>query len=173
MATYRDQKIDAVQQLPDSLRKNVTVDILGDGPLKQRLQDTIKAAGLARAMHVHGFRSDAREWMRRSDVLVLPSAWEGLPNVVLEAMACGLPVISSAVDGVPEAIEDGVTGWLFPPGDCQELARCLQEAAQNPQQRQQIARAAYDRVRHQFCWDRSIGQLADLIRSLLSRSGCR
>jgi len=67
-------------------------------------------------------------WMNACDVLCLPSLSEGLPNVALEAMACGLPVVASRVGGVPEVVRDGVNGFLVPPSDPGALADALRRA---------------------------------------------
>ena len=87
-------------------------------------------------------------WMNACDTLCLPSLSEGLPNVVLEAMACGLPVIASRVGGVPEVVSDGVNGFLVPPSNPEALADALQRALATKWDRESI-RAS---VSH-FDWD--------------------
>src|SRR6202011_4083955 len=77
-------------------------------------------------LHEHfvlaGFRADLDRWLSAFDVTVLPSHTEGLPNVVLEAFAAGVPVVATAVGGTPEVVEDGVNGYLVPAGDPVSLA---------------------------------------------------
>jgi glycosyltransferase involved in cell wall biosynthesis len=91
--------------------------LVGDGELRPRLEAEIKARRLGGRLILCGWRRDIPAVMDALDVLVLTSLHEGLPRVVPEAMAAGRPVVATAVDGTPEAVEDGVTGFLFTPGD--------------------------------------------------------
>src|SRR5437660_11632373 len=79
-----------------------------------------------------GHRSDLDGFLPFLDVLVLPSYTEGLPNVVLEASAAGVPVVATAVGGTPEVVEDGVTGYLVPPGDPEALAGRVRDVLAMP-----------------------------------------
>ncbi len=88
--------------------------IVGEGPLRAQLQARIEARGLVGRVVLTGVRQDVPEILRGCRALVLPSTREGLPMVVLEAMASGVPVIATAVGGLSEVIEDGRTGWLLP-----------------------------------------------------------
>jgi glycosyltransferase involved in cell wall biosynthesis len=101
--------------------------LFGDGPLKAKLAAQIAAAGLTGRFILAGFRSDLDCFLPHLDLLVLPSFTEGLPNVVLEASAAGVPVVATAVGGTPEAIEDEVTGYLVPPGNAAALARRIRD----------------------------------------------
>lgn len=103
----------AAKQLPD-----IEVTFVGNGPEKI-------TAGRCIGARPH---EQVPLWMNASDVLCLPSLNEGLPNVALEAMACGLPVVASRVGGVPEIVRDGVNGFLVAPSDPQALAEALQRA---------------------------------------------
>ncbi|MGA7541417.1 MAG: glycosyltransferase family 4 protein [Steroidobacteraceae bacterium] len=112
---------------------------------------------------------------RAADLLVLPSVWQesyGLP--VAEAMACGVPVLASASGGVPELIEDGVTGRLVPRLETEALARALQEMLAEPARLRAMGRAARVRAERRLTWSRSAERLERLYLGLLgaaARSG--
>ena len=158
--------VHAVEQLPDELRKRVRVDYLGDGELRSFLQKAINSAGLHDQIHIHGHRPDVDSWMARADVLVLPSSWEGLPNVVLEAMAVRLPVVAAAVDGVLEILNHDATGLLYKSGNISELAAALSLADSTPESLTVMADRALEVVRQRFRWQTSIDQLADTLLEL-------
>src|SRR5262249_26567319 len=88
----------------------------GNGPLREQTAHRIAALGISERFVLAGFRSDLDQFMPCFDALALPSFTEGLPNVVLEAFAAGVPVVATAVGGTPEVIEDGLSGYLVPPG---------------------------------------------------------
>ena len=101
--------------------------LFGEGPERARLQKQINAAGLGQSFILAGFRADLDRFLPHFDLLVLPSYTEGMPNVVLEAFAAGVPVVATAAGGTPEIIEDGVSGYLVPSGDEEAMAEriCL------------------------------------------------
>jgi glycosyltransferase involved in cell wall biosynthesis len=109
---------------------------------------------------------------RAADLVVLPSIWQesyGLP--VAEAMACGVPVLASASGGVPELIEDGTTGKLFPRLDTQALARALRELSADPARLREMGRAARTRAERLLTWGHSAERLERLyLRVLTARS---
>ena len=104
--------------------------LVGDGPFRNRVEDEVGRAGLEGAITVLGWVSGARvrEEMLTSRALVLPSFCEGLPVVIMEAMALGRPVISTYVGGIPELVENGKTGWLVPAGDEIALSQAMRAA---------------------------------------------
>ena len=106
--------------------------LFGEGARRQALTEQVRAAGLAEHFVLPGFRRDLDELLPAFDVFALPSHTEGLPNVVLESFAAGVPVVATAVGGTPELVEDGVSGRLVPPGD----ARAGQWVALAAQQRE-------------------------------------
>jgi glycosyltransferase involved in cell wall biosynthesis len=102
--------------------RSVGFVLFGDGPCRPKLVRQINAAGLAGAFVLSGFRSDLDRFMPFFDLVVLPSYTEGLPNVVLEAFAAGVPVVATTAGGTPEIVEEGVSGHLVKPGDSAALA---------------------------------------------------
>ncbi|WP_090673105.1 glycosyltransferase [Aureimonas jatrophae] len=112
--------------------------LAGDGPLRATLQDRAGAIGLGRTVRFLGERDDVADLMAAADCLVLPSLFEGLPLVVLEAMAAGLPVVATRIGGTSEAVEDNGTGWLAEPGDAASLRETLALALAD---RAELARA--------------------------------
>ena len=95
--------------------------IAGEGELREKLQEQIEAAGLARKVRLIGLQKDIPGFLRQLDVFILPSLWEGLGIAALEAGLTGLPVLASRVDGLKEIIQDQATGWLFDPRDTTDL----------------------------------------------------
>jgi glycosyltransferase involved in cell wall biosynthesis len=106
-------------------RSEVLFAVVGDGPQGQKLREEARALGLGEAFVFLGERTDAAAILAGFDLFVLPSLWEGLPFVLIEAAALGRPIIASAVDGVPEVITDSVTGILVPPADPAALASAI------------------------------------------------
>jgi glycosyltransferase involved in cell wall biosynthesis len=101
--------------------------LVGDGPLRGRIQAAVDAAGLGAACTLAGERDDVQALLRQADLFWLTSDWEGLPNAVIEALACGLPVVATHVGGAGDLLEDGCEGFLVAPGDRDALvARSLE-----------------------------------------------
>lgn len=96
--------------------------IAGEGPEANTLRGLAERLGIAPAVQWLGYREDVSDLYRHMAILLIPSRSEGLPNVALEAMAHGLPVVAAAVGGIPEVITDGQSGFLAPPGDVETLA---------------------------------------------------
>jgi glycosyltransferase involved in cell wall biosynthesis len=94
----------------------------GAGPLRSRIEKAIAAGKLGNRFHLVGEVEDVRPWIRSYDALILPSRLDGRPLVVLEALALGVPVIASAVGGLPELVDDGVNGFLCVPGIAEHFA---------------------------------------------------
>jgi glycosyltransferase involved in cell wall biosynthesis len=103
-----------VQAAEHVLRDNPTAGfvLFGEGPERTSLQQRINAAGLGQNFILASFRADLDRFLPHFDLLVLPSYTEGLPNVVLEGFAAGVPVVATAVGGTPEVVEEGVSGYL-------------------------------------------------------------
>jgi glycosyltransferase involved in cell wall biosynthesis len=104
-----------------------TVAIVGNGSLERAIDDEVRALGLERRVLRLPFDGSVERYLRAFDLFVLPSRWESLPIAVLEAMACGLPVVATSVGGTAEAVRDGATGRLVPPGDIDALAVAVRD----------------------------------------------
>jgi glycosyltransferase involved in cell wall biosynthesis len=157
--------IDAVAKLRGSRRPRCA--IIGDGPLRDSLLAQIGRLGLGRIVQLPGERGDVRSWLAAGDVFVLPSLWEGLPNVLLESMALGLPVAASNVDGVPEAITDGQDGLLVPPGNAAALAEALAKLIDDPVLRRRLGVSARERVSEDFTLPAMLAGYETAYRDLL------
>ena len=140
--------------------------LFGDGPCKARLQQMIADAGLSGAFVLAGFRADLDQYIPWLDLMVLPSYTEGLPNVVLEACAAGVPVVATAVGGTPEVIEDGTSGFLVPPGDPVVLASALCEALADDEQLREFAFQARQRVLESFSFHSQVERYLELLSRL-------
>ena len=123
--------------------------LVGDGPLRPTLEAHIASAGLQDCIEITGWASsgEVQQQLLNSRAMVLPSFAEGLPVVIMEALALGRPVISTTIAGIPELVQTGVTGWLIPPGSIEELVIAMRKALQAPiAQLEQMGRAGADRV---------------------------
>ena len=145
--------------------------IVGDGPLRPQVEGLVASLHLENHAHLLGMRRDVPQILRATDVLVLSSkSWEGLPLTVLEAMASSLPVVASDVGGTREAIVDGETGLLFPPGDATALAQGILSLAGDPLLAQQMGQCGLARVREHFTFQRMAGETAALYERLLPQN---
>ena len=131
---------------PDTLK----LIIVGDGPCRAALQERIAAAGLIDHVWLTGARDDIAAFMQRFTLFALPSMAEGTPITLLEAMACGLPVVASRVGGIPALVPDGEAGTLVPPGDAAALAAALAVYLRDPALARQHGEAGRALVRQ--CW---------------------
>jgi glycosyltransferase involved in cell wall biosynthesis len=142
--------------------------IVGDGPLRPQVEGLVASLHLENHVHLLGMRRDVPQILRATDVLVLSSkGWEGLPLTVLEAMASSLPVVASDVGGTREAIVNGETGLLFPPGDAMALAQSILTLADDPLRVQQMGQRGLARVREHFTFQRMARETAALYEQLL------
>nr|WP_275941379.1 glycosyltransferase [Planosporangium flavigriseum] len=133
-----DDLLAALAMLPTPPR----ICLIGEGPERARLTELIRSRGLDDVVELAGARARASRLLPRYQFAVLASHYEGLPNAVLEAMAAGLPVVATAVGGVPELLTDDETGLLVPPHSPAELAAAIARVAGDPQLRGRLGAAA-------------------------------
>jgi glycosyltransferase involved in cell wall biosynthesis len=122
----------------------------GEGPLRAPLKARIARLGLEQRFILAGFRKDIDQFIPHWDVSVLPSFTEGLPTVVLESYAAGVPVVATAVGGTPEVVSDGVDGYLVPPGDPSALAQRILDVLKLGEARKEMGRRGQERIRTEF-----------------------
>jgi glycosyltransferase involved in cell wall biosynthesis len=120
--------------------------LAGDGSLRESAREHAQQLGIGERVHFLGVRADVPELLAACDLFALASDWEGSPLALIEAMASGLPVVATAVGGVPELVEHGTAGLLAPPRDAPALAESLAALAQDPQRRESFAGCARQRV---------------------------
>ncbi len=142
---------------------------IGDGPLRQELAAQARDRGVADAVHLLGKRDDVSTWMASSDLLVLPSLFEGMPLAILEAMANGLPVIGTRACGMTEQIVDGVSGRLVQPGDPKGLAEAIVEGLLKPERAARWAAAARMRFESEFHASRMANEMRSLYLGLMAQ----
>ena len=119
----------------------------GDGELSERCRAEAQKLGIAKQIRWLGWIEDTRPLLARMDLLALSSAWEGMPNVVLEAMACAKPVIATAVGGCRDLISDGETGHLVPPEDATFLAEKIVALLTDKEKAERLGHAARERIK--------------------------
>jgi glycosyltransferase involved in cell wall biosynthesis len=140
--------------------------LIGDGELRDSLQALADELGISRRVHFVGWKQDMVPVYAALDVLALTSDNEGTPVTVIEAMAAGVPVVATAVGGVPDVIRDGETGWLVPPGDVPALSRAWLEALRRDAKVENVIVSARREVLERFGQERMISTMADLYRQL-------
>ncbi len=158
--------IEAAQELARS-DSGIGFVLFGDGPLRSKLSRRIVSAGLAKTFILAGFRDDFDSFLPFLDLLVLPSFTEGLPNVVLEAFAAGIPVVATAVGGTPEIVEDGVNGYLVPPGDAKSLASRITDILSFPANQRAMGQEGREKVTRQFTFEIQALHYRRLIEELI------
>jgi len=132
---------ETLEELVNSALPNAHLMMVGDGPDKKMLEKKVRALGLDRNVSFFPFTDEPNYIFERLDITVLPSLYkEGLPNVLLESMSMGVPVVSSKIGGIPEIVKDGETGFMVEPGDKSALAEAVKKmwANQNDYQKMKV-----------------------------------
>jgi glycosyltransferase involved in cell wall biosynthesis len=142
--------------------------IAGDGPLSSALASRIAQLGLESIVSRAGF-IPREEFLSRVHAVVLCSRVENLPYAVLEAMAWGRPVVATRVGGLPDLVEEGVTGWLVPPEDEEALADRLVQLARDPRAAGELGRAGRHRLESKFSMQRHLAAHREVYLQIVSR----
>jgi glycosyltransferase involved in cell wall biosynthesis len=167
-----DMLIDATEIL-GATHPNAKVVICGDGVLREKLEARARAKGLDGRFFFAGIRRDIPEVLAAADIFALPSVSEGLPIAILEAMAAGLPLVCTAVDGVPEVVLHEKVGLLSPARDPAAFAKNLAALVADPAKRETFGNAARDRVQTAFSADRMARQTAAVYEDMLRRTSAQ
>ncbi len=143
--------------------------IFGDGPCREVLQAQITALGLSGTVILAGHRNDLDRCIPALDLFVQSSYTEGLPNVLLEAAAAGVPVVATSAGGTAELIQDEVSGWLVPPGDAPMLARRILDALECPERLSEVAFQGRQTVLERFSFREQAAAYLNLIGTLTGK----
>jgi len=146
-------------------------EIIGEGPERQRILYTIDDLGLCGYVHLLGQLSpeQVRERLQQADTFLLSSLSEGISNAVLEAMSCGLPVVTTDCGGMTEVVTNGVEGFVVPVRDPDTMANRLQALWENPELRSAMGAAARERVVREFSLERQIREFLFMYQSVISK----
>ena len=161
----RQKRIDVALRTFDALRvawPEARLDIVGDGPLRNEVEALVATWGLEGSVRLLGARDDVPEVLTRATCLLLTSDWEGCPLAVIEAMAAGIPVVATAVGGVPELVVHGETGLLAEPGRPEALAAALAELIANRAKARALGAAGRERARTLFSRERMVRETTAL-----------
>lgn len=148
--------------------------LIGDGPQEAQLRGMAAASGIADRIEFRGFvpQDQVRAAMQRARVFILPSLEEGLGVVLLEALACGTPIVASRVDGIVDVVTEEV-GVLTPPANPDQIGAAVVQVLASPQQWARYSAAARQRAVGHYDWDHIAGRFLSLYRSLVVAGGAR
>jgi glycosyltransferase involved in cell wall biosynthesis len=144
--------------------------VVGDGPLETALRRQAGSLGLDSVVHFAGYveQRDLPQWYRAADLLAIPSDFDNAPNVAIEAMASGLPIVATDVGGVSEFVETPAGGVLVPKGDALELARRMSELIADPDRRREAGAFNRRRALQRYSWRTSAEQLLAIYRGAVA-----
>jgi glycosyltransferase involved in cell wall biosynthesis len=146
--------------------------LVGDGPNRARLESAISARGLEQHVTLEGSCNHDRvlDFYRQTDLFALASFAEGVPVVLMEAMAMEIPCVATWITGIPELIRHGTDGWLVPPADEEQLADAIGRLMDDAELRQKLGRSARVRVQEDYNLTRNAERLAEIYRRRLASS---
>lgn len=159
--------LDAFARLAVAGGAQAALVVVGDGPEKSDLKRRCRQLGLEKRVFFLGHRDDVQRIMQDVDCLVVPSLMEGMPFVILEAMAAYKPVIASRIYGIPEVIVEGETGLLVPPARPKEFSAAMLRMLEHPEQARRMGERGRDRVKEHFARDVMARRVEDVYERLL------
>jgi glycosyltransferase involved in cell wall biosynthesis len=147
----------------------VHLNLIGDGPLRKSLEELAETMSISNRVTFHGSvgQDVIATHYAAADVFVLPSFAEGVPVVLMEAMAAKCPVVATRINGIPELIEDGVTGLLVPPGRPDLLANAVERIVAGPRQAERMALAAHEKIKRDYNLHSIAPQLNAIFQQML------
>jgi len=153
-----------VQEIPDT-----RFVILGEGELREHLEKQVHEHHLEKHVLLPGFRTDVLGCMKGFDLFVMSSVTEGLGTSLLDAMACRRPIVATRAGGIPEIVEDGISGLLVPPRDAHALAEAIVRALRDPALRERLGEAGFNRVRDRFTVERMVAETDAVYQKLVTQ----
>lgn len=170
MSNFRPVKrIEAVVEIFRRIRRRVRAKLLlvGDGPELGKGLRMLHEAGLGCDVEALGEQDQVVPLLSVSDLLLLPSAQESFDLAALEAMACGVPVVASRVGGLPEVVEHGVSGFLYPPEDLDSMTGSALALLTDKNLHDRVVEAGLERVHHHFCADLVVPRYVDYYSEII------
>ncbi|MFN2176392.1 MAG: glycosyltransferase [Anaerolineales bacterium] len=149
--------------------ENVIFLLVGDGPLRLDIEEEIKKLKLSEKVILTGLKRDVQSYLSIMDVFLITSLWEGLPRTVLQAMAMGIPVVAYKSGGIPEVVNDGISGYLCNPGDIDEMTKKTILLLKNPIMREEMGRKGSSMISNEFDLQVMIKQVSQLYFDLLNQ----
>jgi len=173
LSNFKKQKspMDVVETAKKLVAKVPSVLFIwaGDGPLLPKVKETIDRAGLSKHFRLLGWWKDVAELLAAGDVMFLTSVHEGLPRVVLQTMAAGKPVVATAVNGTPEAVKQGVTGYLTRPHSTDEMTEALIKILSNKSLARKMGKAGQKSIKGTFLMKPMLAEIEKLYGALMAR----
>lgn len=145
--------------------RNLSLLLVGDGPLRQELEAQAQAAGVGKKVHFAGEQADIPTWLGRMDLFALSSLAEGMPLTLLEAMASGVACVATRTGACPRLIREGETGFLFPVGDGEALARIMARYLEEPGLAARHGAAGRARAESEYDLEQTVAHYADLMQT--------
>lgn len=161
-----------VSALASLKNRSWLLDLVGDGPHEEWIRGQVRRFGMEDRVRFLGLRQDVDEVLADSHIFVLTSRWEGFPRSILEAMRAGLPVVASAVGGIPESVEDGETGYLLGKGGVSDISNRLAYLIDNPEERARLGNNGRQRFDERYRFERMAEETLSVYDALLQRRAC-
>lgn len=146
---------------------DVNVKIIGDGELRKQLEILSNQLGIYNYVKFEGIQENVMYWYLNSDILIIPSRYEGLPLVLLEGMACGVPIIASNIPAHREVLKDGITGIIFEKENIKQLSDKIEYLIQNPQVAKEIGKRGREMVISKYSLEKISEKYIELFKSIM------
>lgn len=161
--------VQAIAKLPVQYQKKIHVFFAGDGPLEQDFRQQVLSKGIGHCTQFLGYCRQIPEYLSLCDCLVLPSLWEGMPLVILEAFCLGRPVLATDIPGTRETVRHGETGILVPSRDPSALAAAIMDMIEHPEQVKKMGHEAMQSSHHDFSFDSMMTGYANAYQRVLTQ----
>lgn len=151
---------------------DLSLTIIGDGPDRSHLEDKVKKLKLSEQIRFAGYKSqsEVRDFFQQTDIFILPSFAEGVPVSLMEAMATGLPVVTTQIAGISELVKDGESGYLVMPSNAEQIAQKILHLYAEPQIRQSFGKAGRQFVEQEFSLTKEAHWFSDVFKAALQNS---